>query len=430
MATPNDIGSLGDALNAALGDGEAPLASATPLHQNPVIEQPTPAPVANTAVTAPAETPAPTPAPVAETPATEQKSPEVDLSKTPEIKTPSKLIDSLLTPESEKPKEVSKISDEPTEEEKLPGKATTSANSAFAAKARALKAAEQELATLKQELEKSRNAGNAEASSEVQSIKSELEEARKLVSDYESQLSLVRVESTREYKRTISEPLAKAEKGLADSIAGYEGLNVKDVLKVLDIKDPVQRRAEFKDVMNGVDAMDAWAVKTKLDEIEQLRSRKDDMLKSANDTLVQIERQETAAEQEARLNFDKQADVAFENTWNQFEDSFPILKRGQTAEWDNTIKALREQAVYLDKQPLDHQQRATLTYQAVLFPLAVQVVRDLTEKSNATIADLKSQLQKLQVAVPGAGAGVNNSASTGLPSTVGFLEALEKSMGR
>mgnify|MGYP007090468611 CR=1 FL=1 len=278
------------------------------------------------------------------------------------------------------------------------------------------------MATLKQELEKSRNAGNAEASSEVQNIKSELEETRKLVSDYESQLSLVRVESTREYKRTISEPLAKAEKGLADSIAGYEGLNVKDVLKVLDIKDPAQRRAEFKDVMNGVDAMDAWAVKTKLDEIEQLRSKKDDMLKTANDTLAQIERQETAVEQEARLNFDKQADVAFENTWGQFEDSFPILKRGQTPEWDNTIKALREQAVYLDKQPLDHQQRATLTYQAVLFPLAVQVVRDLTEKSNATISDLKAQLQKFQAATPAAGAGTNNSQSAGLPSTVGFLE--------
>ncbi|NDH86534.1 hypothetical protein EBY67_05725, partial [bacterium] len=136
-------------------------------------------------------------------------------------------------------------------------------------------------------------------------------------------------------------------------------------------------------------------------------------------------------EQEQRVKFERQADVAFENTWNQFEDSFPILKRGQTPEWDNTIKALREQAVYLDKQPLDHQQRATLTYQAVLFPLAVQVVRDLTEKSNSTIADLKQQLKKYQAATPGAGASETNSAVEGsLPSEVGFLEALEKSMGR
>lgn len=122
--------------------------------------------------------------------------------------------------------------------------------------------------------------------------------------------------------------------------------------------------------------------------------------------------------------------MAFENTWNQFEDSFPILKRGQAVEWDDTIRALREQAVYLDKKPLDHQQRATLTYQAVLFPLAVQVVRDLTDKSNATIADLKSQIQKLQVATPGAGASGNSEQPAGLPSNIGFLEALEKSMGR
>jgi hypothetical protein len=62
MATNSDIGSLGEALNSALGNSEAPLASATPLSQNPVIEPvATPAPATdpvtetNTAVTAPAE---------------------------------------------------------------------------------------------------------------------------------------------------------------------------------------------------------------------------------------------------------------------------------------------------------------------------------------------------------------------------------------
>ena len=430
MATNSDIGSLGEALNAALGDGEAPLASATPLSQNPVIEQPAsitpekavPAPSIEVEKAVPAKEIAPEKA---------EPTKDSDVEKGPEIKPPAKLIESLLTPENEKVKEAPKVTGELAEDEKLPGKATSSANSAFAAKARALKAAEQELALLKQELEKSRKAGNAEASSEIQNIKSELEEARKLVSDYEGQLSIVRLESTREFKRVVGEPLAKAEKSLSDTLAGYDGLNAKEVMKLLDIKDPAQRKAEFRDLMNGVDAMDAWAVKTKLDEIEELRNRKEEMLKESNTVLQKMEQEETAFEQEQRLKFEREADVAFENTWNQFEDSFPILKRGQTPEWDNTIKALRDQAVYLDKQPLDHQQRATLTYQAVLFPLAVQVVRDLTEKSNATIADLKNQLKKYQAATPGAGASDTNTASVNsLPSNIGFLDALEKSLGR
>ena len=190
MATNSDMTSLGDALNAALGGGEAPLASATPLSQNPVIEA-TPAPETNTAVTAPVETaPAITP---------EVNTTESILGKTLEIKTPSKLIDSMLTPESEKVKEVPKVTGELSEDEKLPGKATNSANSAFAAKSRALRTAEQELTALKQELEKARQSGSTEASSEVQSIKTELEENRKLVSDYENQLSVVRLEATREF---------------------------------------------------------------------------------------------------------------------------------------------------------------------------------------------------------------------------------------
>lgn len=431
MAQKADLttSALTESLNAALGDSELPLSTATPLSQAPAQE-----PVSQTpAETKPVET-----KPV-ETKQTEVvKSAEVktlepsEEVKTPEIKTPSTLLDSLLTPESEKPKKLDKVDDVSTltDEEKLPGKATTQANSAFAAKARALKAAEQENLKLKSELESARKAGSAEASSEIQSIKSELEENKKLLSEYENQLSVVRLEATREFRRNISEPLSKAEKALADSLAGYEGISVKDVVRILDIDDPVKRKAEFKDIMSGVDPMDAWSVKTKLDEIEQLRSKKNDLLKEANSTLEKIEREETAQEQEARLKFDKEADVAFESTWGRFEDSYPILKRGQSAEWDQTIKQLRDQAVYLDRQPLDHNQRATLTYQAVLFPLAVQVIRDLTEKSNAVMADLKSQLSKYQAATPGAGASENNSQTASIPSSANFLDALERTLGR
>lgn len=417
---------FGDALNSALGSDDVPVSAATPLAQLP--STPEVAPVQQAEAPKVAE-PAQTETPKVEAPKVE--APEAEEPKTPEIKTPSKLIDSLLTPDSEKPKELPKVLDENlAEDEKLPGKATASANSAFAAKARALKTAEQELAKLKAELETARQSGSKEASAEVQSIKAELEENRKLVEDYENQLSLVRLESTREFKRTIAEPMSRAEKAIAEALTGYEGINVKDVVRVLDIADPAQRKAEFKDLMSGVDQLDALAVRNKLDEIAQLRNQKEELLKSANDTLSKMEQQETVAEQQARLQFDKEADVAFESTWNQFEDSFPILKRGQSTEWDQTVKALREQAVYLDKQPLDHTQRATLTYQAVLFPLAVQVVRDLTAKSNATISELKAQLSKYQAATPSAGASQNNTPANTLPNTVGFLDALEKSMGR
>ena len=414
--------SLGDALNAALGSEPLSASVATPLSRLSSEAPTTPAPEVPTT---------PEPVKTQTEPVATEKTPVSEEPKTVDIKTPEKLIENLLTPENEKPKTLDKVTDtDLAEDEKLPGKATVSANSAFAAKARALKTAEQELAKLKAELEAARQSGSKEASSEIQAIKAELEENRKLVEDYENQLSLVRLESTREYKRTIVEPMQKAEKAIAEALTGYEGINVKDVVRVLDIADPAQRKAEFKDLMSGVDQLDALAVRNKLDEIAQLRGQKEELLKSANETLSKMEQQETLAEQQARLQFDKEADVAFESTWNQFEDSFPILKRGQSPEWDQTVKTLREQAVYLDKQPLDHTQRATLTYQAVLFPLAVQVVRDLTSKSNATIAELKAQLSKYQAATPSAGAGSNNSQSTSLPSSAGFLDVLEKAMGR
>ena len=93
---------------------------------------------------------------------------------------------------------------------------------------------------------------------------------------------------------------------------------------------------------------------------------------------------------------------------------------------NKTIDEIRVHAEKLDAEPLDHRQRAALTYQAVTLPLVVQVFKDYVSKTNQELASLKSNLSEYRKATPAAGAGQSSERNDKIDPDLGFLEALEK----
>ena len=96
--------------------------------------------------------------------------------------------------------------------------------------------------------------------------------------------------------------------------------------------------------------------------------------------------------------------------------------------WNKTIDELRSNAEKLDSEPLDHKQRAALTYQAVTLPLVVQVFKDYVSKTNQELASLKNNLSEYRKATPGAGSGTAPAKSEKLDKGLSFLDALEKGL--
>jgi len=107
----------------------------------------------------------------------------------------------------------------------------------------------------------------------------------------------------------------------------------------------------------------------------------------------------------------------------------PLLKKIEGNEpWNKTIDELRANAEKLDSEPLDHRQRAALTYQAVTLPLVVQVFKDYVSKTNQELASLKDNLSEYRKATPGVGSGAAPAKSEKLDKGLSFLEALEKGL--
>jgi len=411
--------SLAEALDAALGT-EAP----TPLNR----EAP-----------AKAKAPAAEPSkPVAETPV-EKTSPEPAKSQDNSLKTPDSIFDRLnslgqeKTESSPAKEEKAEAPEEKPQEEALPESTPPAAQTAFAKLTKELREAksklkefESKLATRTETVEN--KGGDAGTDTQVKEYQQKLEQFQKERDELENELRVFKIEGTREYKSSIGEPIQKTTQTIVDIAKAYEA-KPNAILEAANEPDGVKRRVLLKELTGEMDPVDALAVRTKVEELASLYSKKDELLKNSKQALEAIAKQEEEQERASRASYDAEAKKAFSEVWSSFQEDMPLLKKVDGNEaWNNTVDQLRMQAEKLDAEPLGHRQRAMLTYQAVSLPLVVQVFKDYITKTNQELTSLKSSLSEYRKATPGAGSGKPAPKTQSRDSSLSFLEALEKGL--
>lgn len=405
--------SLAEALDAALGtDGPAPLSKvATPKE-----------PVAVARKDKVAESkPAEAVAPKAETP--------VEPATT---KTPGSVLDQLgklgLPEETTESKpELEAVSEE------TPSTASPAAQTAFAKLTKELREAKSKLKEFESKVanrtEVVEESGNkAEDDTQLAEYNERLEQFKKERDELEGELRVFKLEATKEFKTSISEPIAKASKEISDIFSSYE-LKPGNVLEAASEPDAVKRRQLVKSLTSEIDPVDALAVRNKVEELAQLNSKKEDLLKNSKEALLQLTKRQEEAERVNRATYDSEAKKAFSEVWDKYQEDMPLLKKVDgNDQWNKTIDNLRTEAEKLDTEPLDHRARAALTYQAVSLPLVMQVFKEYITKTNQEMASLKTNLAEYRKATPGAGSGQPAQKTRVQDTSLSFLEALEKGL--
>lgn len=417
MSTPAPELGLLDALNVALDAPTTPASEALK-------------PAENTAVTAPElvkTTPAKTEAPVDAKP--DIKS-ETATTKTLEnkIEIPDDVLEAIAKgPEASK--------EEQTPE--LPKDATKSAQTAFAKVTSELRDTKAKLAALEAKINKETTEvedKGEHTSPELEVLRKELETLKAERDEYESELSVARVQATKQYKVAIDAPIREATASIQEVAKLYE-MDADAVVRAAAINDPAQRRAAVKEMLANLDPVDAVDVRRRVEDLNALYSKRDVILSNADKAMQEISRREAA--QQAELS--RQQEIAFKKAqeetttayneiWNRFTQEVPILKKTGNPEWDSRVDGLREQAMLVEQSDLDTETRAALTFQAVAMPLMVQLFQGYVKKSQGEIANLKKALGEYRSATPGAGSGDAKTGSPDLASDVGFLDALEKGL--
>lgn len=402
MSTPAPELGLLDALNVALDTPEAPEAA------NPTTPEPKTVATPEAVKAEPANTEAP-PATVLEN----------------KLEIPDDVLEAIAK------------DTEPAKEEaapELPKDATRSAQTAFAKVTTELRDTKARLASLESKINnettKAEDSGE-QASPELDILRKEFESLKAERDEYESELSVARVQATKQYKVAIDAPIKDAQNTIHEIAKLYE-IDADAVVRAAAINDTAQRRAAVKEMLAGLDPIDAVDVRRRVDELNSLYNKRDAILTNADKAMQEISKREAAQQVEqtrqqeiAQKKNQEETTTAYSEMWNRFTQEVPILKKTGNVEWDSRVDGLREQAMLVEQSDLDTETRAALTYQAVAMPLMVQLFQGYVKKSQGEISGLKKALGEYRTATPGAGGGESKTGSPEVSSDVGFLDALE-----
>ncbi|NBX77594.1 MAG: hypothetical protein EBQ92_13665, partial [Proteobacteria bacterium] len=349
-------------------------------------------------------------APKAETPKTEpaKEAPVKTLENKIEI--PDDVIDQLTKAEDSAKKTDAAADSEP----ELPKDAPKAAQTAFAKVTTELRETRARLKELESKIGKEEQKvedKGEQTSPELEKLKAELDEIRTQRDEYETELSVARVQATKQYKVAIQKPIEQAAAGIEEIAKTYE-IDSDALVRAASIGDASKRRAAVKELVASLDPVDAVDLRRRVEDLNQLYGKRDVILQNAEKAMEEIAKREAAqaeqAQKQQQAQLAKEAELtktAYDEIWNRFTSEVPVLRKTGNPDWDARIDNLRTQALNVENTDLDAETRAALTYQAVAMPLLVDLFQGYIRKSQTEIAGLKKSLSEIRGATPGAGGG-------------------------
>jgi hypothetical protein len=369
------------------------------MSQNPVSE----APVA-TAVTAPAET-----------------TKAVEPSKTDASATTNPL--DILTKRLTGKEEVTKT--EPISEDldvKAPENLKPEAQTAWARLTKDLREARTKLKEL--ESKASEAPTNSVEQIDLQNQLNTLKQER---DEYENELKFSRLESTKEYKQAVTEPLNSIQQEVSEISKLYEGVDARNIYAAMVEPDPAKRRALLKEATSAFDPVDSLAIRNRAEELQKIFNRRDVLTKDVNTVLQMIQAEEQKEQEAYTQRMESEIKTAYESEWNNIQKENPLLRpiEGNEA-WNSALQSIQQQAMSIENTELDPKAKARLTFNAAAMPMVMNVFQDYVSKAQERISELEKLTKELRSSVPSSGGAKGGGVE--IPADLGFLDALERGL--
>jgi len=331
----------------------------------------------------------------------------------------------LTNPNLTAEEKTEKTAEAAADDEKLPealGKGMTASAKAKAEESwKAIKTAEKaaikerdtirtELQELKKKLEET-----AKISPELETAKKELAETKQRLAEYEGEISVTRVEATRQFKDTVTGPI-KALQGDIDEIAKRYEIPSESLWKAITEKDPAKRVDMLEEETADLKAVDKLEIVQAAKDYHRIQKAADSMRADAAKQLDHIERT-TKAEAEKR---DAMTTQDYRNAvgeaWDNFQQSIPEIRavEGQQA-WNDHLASIRRAVEAVNVNELPVEEVARMKAAELLLPevlASANHYKNTIAKKDAALKTEKELREKAEKALadymrtaPGAGAG-------------------------
>lgn len=282
-----------------------------------------------------------------------------------------------------------------------------------------LHAAAKERDTLKSELEKLK-AEAGKPNTELEAAKKELEAVKATLYEYEGEVSIARVEGTKQFKEQIAKPL-KAISSKMESIAKRYDIDPKVLMHAISEADETKRADLLEEATSGFKRVDELAVLTAADEYARKQADAEEMRANAAKKLEEIERQtkgdEDRINEQIRGEWSQEANRA----WAKYLESTPNVKKVEGAtEWNALLDAAGKRAAEVDPNNIDLKVLAEAMGAKEMLPHVISSMTHFQAENKRLSDELKAEKARNTAYIksaPGAGGGHVGSSTGGNGST-------------
>lgn len=262
---------------------------------------------------------------------------------------------------------------------------------------------------------------------EQASLQNQLDTLKAERDEYENELKFSRLESTREYKQAVTEPLTNLQKEVAEIASLYENVDPRNLYMAMSEPDPVKRRSLLKEVTSSFDPVDSLSLRTKAEDLHKVFARRDILTKDVNTVLQLIESEEKQQIEANQKRMQTEIQTAYQTEWENMQKENALLRPIEGNEqWNNTIQSIQRQALDIENTELDPRAKAKLTFSAAAMPVVMNVFQDYVSKSQARITELENLAKELRAVSPSSGSAKGSAAE--MPADLNFLDALERGL--
>jgi hypothetical protein len=258
-------------------------------------------------------------------------------------------------------------------------------------------------------------------------LQNQLNQLKQERDEYESELKFSRLESTKEYKQAVTEPLNNIQKEVSEISKLYEGVDPRNIYAAMVEPDSAKRRALLKEATSALDPVDSLAIRNRAEELQKVFERREVLTKDVNTVLQMIQAEEQKEQQAYQSRMENELKTAYESEWSNIQKENPLLRpiEGNEA-WNSALQNIQQQAMHIENTELDPRAKAKLTFNATAMPVVMNVFQDYVAKTQTRISELEKLTKELRSTIPSSGGAKGGGVE--VPSDVSFVEALERGM--
>ena len=246
--------------------------------------------------------------------------------------------------------------------------------------------------------------------------------------EYEGELRLSRLESTREYKQAVTSPLQEIQKEVSEISDLYKA-DSRSIYAAMAESDPAKRRALLKEATSAFDPVDALAVRSRAEDLQKVFARRDLLTKDVQTVLQMLDTDQKQEQESMYKKAQEQVDLAYKSEWENLQKENALLRpiEGNEA-WNNALNGIQQQALQIENTELDPRAKAKLTFNAAAMPVVMNVFQDYVSKTQTRITELEALTKELRATLPSSGGSRDSGPE--IPADLSFVEALERGMKR